>query len=112
MKLFYTRYFGGVSNNKYVNAVKKFESYFISFNGGASLELMYKPAICSPGPAGEYLGIAHIAFTLGSKQAVQELTETLRADGYTVAGEPRTTGDGYFESVVLDVEGNRIELVA
>jgi len=112
MKLFYTRYFGGVSNNKYANPVKKFESYFISFGSGASLELMYKPSVCNPNEKAEHLGITHIAFTLGAKQAVQELTETLRADGYTVAGEPRTTGDGYFESVVLDVEGNRIELVA
>ncbi len=112
MKLFYTRYFAGESSKKYVNTFKQFESYFISFGSGASLELMHKPTLCNPKPAGDHPGIAHIAFTLGSVQAVLDLTETLRADGYTIAGEPRTTGDGFFESVVLDVEGNRIELVA
>jgi catechol 2,3-dioxygenase-like lactoylglutathione lyase family enzyme len=112
MKLFYTRFFAGQSSKKYVNTAKQFESYFISFGSGASLELMHKPTISNPGPAGDHAGIAHIAFTLGSVQAVLDLTETLRADGYTIAGEPRTTGDGFFESVVLDVEGNRIELVA
>ena len=112
MKLFYTRFFAGQSSKKYVNTAKQFESYIISFGSGASLELMHKPTIGNPGPAGEHAGITHIAFTLGSVQAVLDLTETLRADGYTIAGEPRTTGDGFFESVVLDVEGNRIELVA
>ena len=112
MKLFYTRYFAGVSSSRYVNTSKQFESYFISFGGGASLELMHKPTYSNTKPAGDHPGIAHIAFTLGSVQAVLDLTETLRSDGYTVAGEPRTTGDGFFESVVLDVEGNRIELVA
>ncbi len=112
MKLFYTRYFAGVSSKKYVNTAKQFESCFISFGSGASIELMHKPGLSTPIPAGDHPGITHIAFTLGSVQAVLDLTETLRADGYTVAGEPRTTGDGFFESVVLDVEGNRIELVA
>ena len=112
MKSFYTRYFAGVSNSKYVNSAKQFESYFISFGSGASLELMHKPGLSTPRPAGDHPGITHIAFTLGSVQAVLDLTEILRADGYTIAGEPRTTGDGFFESVVLDVEGNRIELVA
>ena len=112
MKLFYTRFFAGQSSKKYVNTAKQFESYFISFGSGASLELMHKPTIGNPGPAGEHAGITHIAFTLGSVQAVLDLTETLRAAGYTIAGKPRTTGDGFFESVVLDVEGNRIELVA
>ena len=112
MKLFYTRYFAGVSSSRYVNPVKQFESYFISFGSGASIELMHKPSVCNPRATAEQLGIAHIAFKLGSEQAVIELTETLRADGYCITGEPRTTGDGYFESVLLDAEGNQIELVA
>lgn len=112
MKLFYTRYFAGVSSSRYVNPAKQFESYFISFGSGASIELMHKPSVCNPSETAEQLGIAHIAFKLGSEQAVIELTETLRADGYCITGEPRTTGDGYFESVLLDAEGNQIELVA
>lgn len=112
MKEFYTRYFGGVSNAKYTNPIKKFESYFITFDDGAKLELMHKESAVKPMNDEERLGMAHIAFTLGSKEAVFSLTQTLRLAGFNVAGEPRTTGDGYFESVVLDMEGNRIELLA
>jgi catechol 2,3-dioxygenase-like lactoylglutathione lyase family enzyme len=112
MKNFYTKYFKGVSNEKYINPVKQFESYFISFESGTKLELMSKQSVEKPVDAGERLGITHIAFKLGSKHAVLSLTERLRSDGFKVVGEPRTSGDGYFESVVLDVEGNRIELLA
>lgn len=112
MKSFYTLYFKGISNEKYINPSKKFESYFISFNDGAKLELMRKPSINSVLKPEERLGITHIAFTLGSKKEVLSLTERLRTDGFRIVEEPRTTGDGYFESVILDPEGNRIELVA
>lgn len=112
MKEFYTRYFGGVSNRKYINPLKKFASYFITFESGAKLELMQKESIVKPSGTEERLGIAHIAFTLGSREAVLSLTETLRSDGIRIVGEPRTSGDGYFESVILDLEGNRIELIA
>jgi len=112
MRAFYTRYFEGVSNEKYTNPVTKFESYFIRFEGLPTLELMSKPTVVKPLDTDERLGIAHIAFTLGSKEAVLALTETLRSDGFRIVGEPRTSGDGYFESVVLDVEGNRVELLA
>lgn len=112
MKDFYTRYFKGESNEKYINPIKRFESYFISFEGGAKLELMSKQSINKSSGTEEHLGITHIAFKLGSPKAVLSLTETLRADGHRIIGEPRTTGDGYFESVILDVEGNRIELLA
>ncbi|HEY5511944.1 MAG TPA: VOC family protein [Prolixibacteraceae bacterium] len=110
---FYVRYFNGVSNDKYVNPIKKFESYFISFESGPALEIMRRESLADGShDINEHLGITHIAFTLGSKEVVISLTEKLRADGYRIVGEPRTSGDGYFESVVLDVEGNRIELLA
>lgn len=112
MKDFYCKYFMGVSNHKYTNPKKGFESYFISFDGDAELELMRKQAICQPMEIEERLGITHIAFKFDSKEEVLLLTERLRSDGFRVVGEPRTTGDGYFESVILDIEGNRIELVA
>jgi len=112
MKDFYIRYFKGVSNEKYLNPIKQFESYFISFESGTKLELMRKQSVDKHLNTEERLGITHIAFKLGSKEAVRSLTETLRSDGYKIVGEPRTSGDGYFESVVLDVEGNRIELLA
>jgi len=112
MKDFYTRYFKGVSNEKYTNPIKGFESYFISFESGAQLELMRKESVDTSLETEERLGITHIAFKLGSKDAVLSLTEKLRSDGFSIVGEPRTSGDGYFESVVLDVEENRIELLA
>ena len=112
MKDFYTRYFKGESNEKYINPIKRFESYFISFESGTKLELMHKQSVVKPLDTEEHLGITHIAFKLGSENAVLSLTETLRSDGFIIIGEPRTSGDGYFESVVLDVEGNRIELLA
>ena len=112
MKNFYTRYFKGESNKKYTNPIKGFESYFISFESGAQLELMRIQSLDKSLATEERLGITHIAFKLGSKDAVLTLTETLRSDGFRIVGEPRTSGDGYFESVVLDVEENRIELLA
>ena len=111
MKDFYCTWFGGECSEKYVNPVKQFESYFIGFVSGASLEIMRRPDITVIEP-GEYKGYCHIAFDAGSEERVIALTEALRDAGYTVAGEPRTTGDGYFESVILDIDGNRIELVA
>lgn len=55
-------------------------------------------------------GYAHMAFSLGSKEAVDELTARLQDDGFSVASGPRTTGDGYYESSVIAIEGNQIEL--
>lgn len=112
MKTFYQTYFGAVSNEKYHNPKKNFTSYFLSFEDGCKLEIMHNPAINEiVTEFSEFLGITHIAFRLDGKNAVDKLTEKLRADGYTIAGEPRTTGDGFYESVVLDPEGNRLELV-
>ncbi len=108
---FYERYFGATAGDRYYNPTKNFSSYFISFKEGSRLELMQKPEIPRlANPAQEHLGISHFAIAVGSKEKVDSLTEKLRTDGYIVAGEPRTTGDGYFESVVLDPEQNRIEI--
>jgi lactoylglutathione lyase len=112
MKDFYTNYFKGNCNEKYSNPVKKFESYFVRFDNGAKIELMRKATSVGQSEDEERLGITHIAFMLESKEAVIALTERLRSDGIRIVGEPRTTGDGYFESVILDVEGNRVELIA
>lgn len=111
-KEFYVNYFNGTSNEKYVNPVKGFESYFISFGqGSGGIEIMRKKDITSTNPlAGKSIGIAHFSLSAGSKEAVLELTERLRNDGYTIDSEPRTTGDGYFESAILDGDGNCIEI--
>ena len=110
MREFYCKYFDGVSNQRYENRVKGFESYFISFDGATRIELMKRKNI-EERIYKEILGLAHLAFKVGSKEKVHELTEIFRKDGYKIIGEPRTTGDGYYESVILDPEGNRIELV-
>ena len=111
MKEFYTRYFKGTSNEKYVNPKKGFESYFIRFDDGAELELMSRPDVQNVPIEENRKGLTHFAFLIDSKEEVLRLTEELRAKGYTIAGEPRTSGDGYFESVVLDPDGNRVECV-
>lgn len=108
---FYEKYFEAVSGEKYHNPKKNFTSYFLSFESGGRLELMHRPII--PGienKAPEHLGLTHFAISVGSKLKVDELTETLREDGFSIVGEARVTGDGYYESVVLDPEGNRIEI--
>lgn len=113
-KAFYETYFGAVANKKYRNLVKNFESYFLSFDNGSRLEIMTRPDLreSTNSYESQQLGLIHFAFSAGSKEKVNELTEVLRRDGYTVAGEPRTTGDGYYESVILDPEKNIIEIVA
>ncbi|MBC1424200.1 glyoxalase/bleomycin resistance/extradiol dioxygenase family protein [Listeria seeligeri] len=109
MKDFYVTYFGATANDLYENKTKGFSSYFLSFETGARLELMKRTDV-SEEVTEEKLGWAHIAVAAESKKAVEELTEKLRASGFEVVGEARTTGDGYYESVVLDPEGNRIEI--
>lgn len=112
LRKFYGQYFGAVAGEKYVNPKKNFQSYFLSFESGARLEIMQMPGI--PDSSNEIntqaIGLAHFAIDAGNRTAVNELTEKLRNDGFEVAGEPRTTGDGYYESVVLDPDGNRIEI--
>ncbi len=112
MKDFYVRFFEAVPNEKYTNTKKNFHSYFLSFQAGARLELMQMPNIPDHknDVLNQYLGIIHMAFSVGSKEKVDQLTEILRSENYKVVGEPRTTGDGYYESVVLDPEGNRLEI--
>ena len=109
MRDFYKKYFNGEENSLYHNPKKQFESYFITFEGGARLELMKRVGI-EDALQTETIGYAHIAFSVGSKEKVNELTNTLREAGYPVLNGPRTTGDGYYESVVSDPEGNQIEI--
>lgn len=113
MKSFYEKYFGAVSNEKYRNPVKNFESYFLSFENGSRLEIMTRPDIQEGNNSfgAQKFGIIHLAFSTGTKEKVDELTEILRNDGYKIVGEPRTSGDGYYESVILDPENNIIEIL-
>lgn len=114
MRNFYETYFGGIANDKYRNEAKNFTSYFLLFAGGPRLELMQMPTIPANqnDPMQQSLGLIHFAVSVGSPDAVDALTERLRSDGYAVVGEPRRTGDGYYESVLLDPEQNRIEITS
>jgi lactoylglutathione lyase len=107
---FFVKYLGGSSNEGYYNAKTGFRSYFISFEDGARLEIMNKPGLADPKKELNRTGYAHIAFALGSKEAVDALTARLKSDGYEVVSGPRTTGDGYYESCIIAIEGNQIEL--
>ena len=111
LREFYIRYFNGTSNEKYINPKKGFESYFIYFDDGAALELMSRTDVQNTPIEENKLGLTHFALSFQSKEDVLRTTEQLRSDGYTIAGEPRTSGDGYFESVILDPNGNRVECV-
>lgn len=110
LKDFYITYFGAVSNQKYTNKNTHFESYFLSFDQGCRIEIMRKPEILKTPEDNSNIGLAHLAVSVGSKENVLALTARLHSDGYHVLSEPRTTGDGYFESVISDPDGNRIEI--
>ena len=105
---FFIKYLGGSSNDGYHNAKTGFRSYFISFEDGARLELMNKPGLSDPKKEPNRTGYAHVAFSLGSKEAVDSLTSRLKTDGYEVLSGPRTTGDGYYESCIIAIEDNLI----
>ena len=107
---FFVKYLGGKSNDGYHNVKTDFRSYFITFDGGARLELMNKPEMVDVEKSLNRTGFIHIAFSVGSKARVDELTQTLNADGYQVVSGPRTTGDGYYESCIVAIEGNQIEI--
>lgn len=112
MRDFYVSFFDGTSNEKYVNPTKGFESYFIRFgDSDTELELMCRADVVSALVKENRTGLTHFAFSFDTKEDVLQQTERLRNAGYPVVGEPRTSGDGYFESVILDPDGNRVECV-
>ena len=112
MREFYVALLQGQSGARYENSRTGFQSYFITFGDGARLELMSRPAgQVQERPISEVVGYAHVAFRLGSREAVDTLVAHLEAQGIAVLGPPRQTGDGYYEAVVEDPEGNKIELV-
>jgi len=111
LRKFYTVYFNAEAGSKYVNSKKEFQSYFLRFDSGARLEIMQKSGVVNGATTTlEVTGLAHFAMSVGSAEAVDQLTKRIGSDGYHVHGQPRWTGDGYYESVVLDPDGNRIEI--
>ena len=109
-KEFFVKYFNATSNEIYHNKTTDFRSYFLSFDDGARLEIMNKPQMVDDEKNLNRTGYIHIAFSLGSKAAVDALTERIKNDGYDVISGPRTTGDGYYESCIVGIEGNQIEI--
>lgn len=109
-KDFFVTYFRAVPNEGYHNGKTDFRSFFLSFEDGARLEIMNKPQMEDPEKSQNRTGLIHIAFSVGSKEAVDALTRRLKDDGYPVISGPRTTGDGYYESCILGLEGNQIEI--
>lgn len=109
-KDFFIKYLNAESNEGYHNKTTDFRSYFLSFEDGARLEIMNKPVMQDEEKTLNRTGFIHLAFSVGSKEVVDELTAELKADGYEVVSGPRTTGDGYYESCIVGIEGNQIEI--
>lgn len=112
MRVFYETYLGAQSNTRYHNPRTGLQTYFLTFAGGGQLELMTRPALTPREDVAYPAGYAHVAYCPGNRAAVDALTAQLKQDGYTVLSGPRVTGDGYYESCVLDPERNTLELVA
>jgi lactoylglutathione lyase len=113
LRAFYCRYFDAKSGDKYINLVKQFSSYFLTFkNGGCSLELMHRPnlTVLSDLEYNNRTGLTHFAFSAGSREKVDSHTRMLKEAGYAVIGEPRLTGDGFYESAIADPDGNIVEI--
>lgn len=110
VKDFFVKYLGAVSNDGYHNVKTGFRSYFLSFSDGARLEIMNKPGMTDRRKELVQAGYIHIAFSVGSREKVDILTQRLKEDGYQIISGPRTTGDGYYESCIVEIEGNQIEI--
>jgi lactoylglutathione lyase len=110
MSKFYELYFQAKKGEKYENPRKGFESYFLSFDDGTRIELMRQPSVYKENTEKHQLGYCHLAMSVGSALNVEQLTEKMEKDGITIVSYPRFTGDGYYESVVLDPDGNQIEI--
>ncbi|MBL0358563.1 MAG: VOC family protein [Chitinophagaceae bacterium] len=113
LKDYYILYFGGIANNKYINPEKNFSSYFLTFKGGARLEIMTMTGIPSNNNdtvKAQHLGIIHLAFGVDSIEEVDAKAIELKAAGYPILSGPRKTGDGYYEFETLDPDNNRLEV--
>ena len=115
LKDFYIRYFGAAANEKYTSDKEfkgRFESYFLTFDTGARLELMELTGVPQGDNADgfESTGLTHIAFSVDTPDRLDALYGRLKEDGVAIVGAPRMTGDGYYEACVLDPDGNRVEI--
>ena len=111
---FYATYFGATAGPPYINATKGFQSRFLTFDDGARIEVMttttLNPVAIQPGA--QRMGLTHIAISVGSVEGVNQLIKNLEEAGIVIVDGPRRTGDGYYESVILDPDGNRVEVTS
>ena len=112
LKDFYVKYFSGKANDKYINEQTGLQTYFITFDGTARLEIMFRPETTERDKSLMTTGLTHLCFHIGSREKVDAITETLVEDGFTLKRAPRLTGDGYYESSIFDPDGNEIEIMA
>lgn len=110
-KKFYEKYFSATSNEKYHNTKTDLETYFLTFEDSSRLEIMTRPEIVESKKFIYNSGYSHIAISVGNRETVDKLTNQLKEDGFRILSMPRVTGDGYYESIVLDYENNQIEIV-
>jgi lactoylglutathione lyase len=112
LRAFYETWLGATAGPRYESARRPgFTSCFLSFGDGARLELMTVPGLAA-GALSEAIGLAHLAIAVGSHEAVDDLVGRMAAAGVLVESAPRTTGDGYYEAVVRDPDGNTVEITA
>ncbi len=109
-KLFFEKYFGAVANDLYHNPKTGLQTYFLKFSEDTRLEIINRPDMKPKTSSLLQTGYIHLAFSTGSKEAVDDLTQRIQTDGYEVISAPRTTGDGYYESCILGPENNQIEI--
>jgi lactoylglutathione lyase len=112
MREFYEMYFNAKANEKYHNPKTGLQTYFLTFDSGARLEIMTKPDVLDNNRTGLFVGLTHLAFRVENKDKVDELTQKVVNGGFILKSEPRTTGDGYYESCIFDPDGNEVEIIA
>jgi len=113
VKDFYVKYFGGIPNSKYTNVSKQFQSYFLSFDSGARLEIMTMAGVpdnINDRIIKQHKGIIHLAFAVNSIAEVDQKAIQLKEAGFKILSGPRKTGDGYYEFETLDPDNNRLEV--
>lgn len=109
-KKFFCDFFGAIPGPKYEHKEIGFSSYFLEFGSGARLELMHKDGVTEAAQSNDHLGFIHMAISVGSKEAVNELTRKLSKAGFKTVSGPRITGDGYYESCVSGPENMLLEI--
>ena len=109
---FWVAFFDGEINEKYCSQTNPgFESFFVRIGDDIAIELMTKPGLTALTADNNHTGWVHLAITAGGAESVGRLAKRAAEQDMLVSA-PRTTGDGYYEAVIKDPDGNLIEIVA